>query len=243
MSGAAGPSQPAPSTAARGSRGSQWLLMEEVVLLLANSAANDERQQSHEDERERRTREFYSAYLKKVDEVGLWVPGMRNSAQPQTAEESIEMRTREGAASLVNRAKVIRSCVNKALMKMAQVMSSTGYEPPSGNDWWQYWTKSAEDAAALLGTQAPYLEHLSYLSPTSWRLFDSFKAPAPPAREECGFTDAQRALFEKWVRPQYRINPKIAKLGLSQAMAIFVLISREHKKNLCAVFEPCSSSQ
>ena len=182
--------------------------MEEVVLLLAYFSANDEKQDRREDQREERAREFYAAYIMKVAALGLWVPGRPRSAQPQTPEESIEMRTREGAASLLNRGRLIRSAVNKAKHAMAQVQAPSGYDPPSGTDQYQYWTTSATDAEPRLGQKAiPYFEHLSYVSPSSWRLDEGLRDPKPP-RFECSFTTEQKDWFDKMVRPEFSINPK-----------------------------------
>ena len=62
------------------------------------------------------------------------------------------MRTGEGAALLLSLSKLIKSAVNNSLAKMAPVQQSSGYQPPSGIDEYEYW-KSAADAKLIPGAK------------------------------------------------------------------------------------------
>jgi len=197
-----------PSTAKKGRKGAQWLVMEEVVLFFACLAANEAVQSQNTREREARTKEFYIAYIKQIDELGLWVPGRSGTQQAKTVEDSIQMRTGANAPSLLNRFTTLNTSFYKVRNQMAKVQQASGYKPPSGNNnIYTYWHDSASDAVALLDDKdRPYLEHFSYVCPTSWRLDESLKAPAE-GRDECSFSGAAKEWFEKKVRKDLNIDP------------------------------------
>ena len=163
-----------PSTARKAPGGAQWLTIEEVVVFLAVLAANESAQSQKADDREAKAKEFYIAYIRQIDELGLWTPGRSGTQQPKTVEDSIRMRTGDSASTghkLINRFNLVNSGVHKVRTQMAKVQQASGNTPPSGNNnIYTYWRDSADAAKLLLdGKEAQYLDHFSYVCPDSWR--------------------------------------------------------------------------
>ena len=176
--------------------------MEEVALILESFATNESQQSMRLPDREALTKEICIADIKKMDELGLWVPGLYGTQQPKTVQESIDLRTGPNAPSLVNRFTKLNTFLYKVRNQLAKVQQASGYKPPSGcNSSFDYWKETAAEAGKLLQkNECAYLEHFSYICPDTWRLDDALKEPAA-GRDECSFSAAATEWFAAKVRP------------------------------------------